>query len=160
MSHVTVTCDTSTAESREIDAKVSKVLKIFRPLLDKRKTKEAAKRRRHQKGDRGHQTYHYNNVSPSQINLMKKLLHNNKALLHFDKITVSDTTKTGGSCSSGGSSSSSSISSSSSSSSSSSRNNSISGRADSKRIKKNIYLNRLEKKLFQALNLVRKIQEQ
>ncbi|AAR26834.1 FirrV-1-A10 [Feldmannia irregularis virus a] len=142
--YVTVTCDASKTESREIDAKVAKVLRMFHQSLDKRT------RDKHRDGTR---MYRYKNLSPSQIKLMKKLLRDNKSLLHFDTMTVENSKSSKRSKSSGSSKSSKS-----SSSSSSSRSSTSSRSSNEELTKKN--LTRLSNHLSKALNLVRIMQRE
>lgn len=82
MASVRVICDSNFTKTQDIDKSVSKVLKMFSKHFDK-KTAPL------NKNSDMECVYFYSKLTPEEIRLMKKILNNNKTLLHFKELVIS-----------------------------------------------------------------------
>lgn len=84
MTGVRIVCDSNFKETKDVDKSVSKVLKMFSEHFQKKTTPL-------NKDSDMECVYVYNNLTPDQVRLMKKILNQNKSLINFKEIILSKT---------------------------------------------------------------------
>lgn len=83
MASVRVVCDSNFTKTGDVDKSVAKVLKMFSQHFVKKAAPLS-------KNSDMECVYFYKNLTCDNIQLMKKLLNNNKTLLHFKEIIIAE----------------------------------------------------------------------